>query len=111
MIMQSNLIAPLANHWWQSTLFAGAAALLTWAVARNREQARYWIWLASSVKFLIPFSLLVTIGSRFEWRSAPPVVPSLSLTVERIGQPFAAPDWVADVTALQPAALSIGSAF
>ena len=32
---------------------------------------RYWLWLAASVKFLIPFSLLVSLGSQVEWRQAP----------------------------------------
>ena len=82
-------LSPLANHLWQSTLFAGLAMLLTLALTRNRAQARYWIWLAASVKFLVPFALLMTIGSQFEWRTAPTVAPPLSLAVEQISQPFA----------------------
>ena len=50
---------PLANHPWQSTLFAVVAVLLTLVLSRNRAQTRYWLWLAASFKFLIPFSLLV----------------------------------------------------
>ena|SRR5438093_5717876 len=55
-------LSPLANHLWQSTIFAGAVVLLTLVLKTNRAQARYWLWLAASVKFLIPFSLLVTTG-------------------------------------------------
>lgn len=54
---------PLANHLWQSTLFAALAALLTLLLRGNRAQSRYWLWLAASVKFLIPFSVLVAAGS------------------------------------------------
>jgi hypothetical protein len=52
-------IAILGNHLWQSTLFAAAAWLLTLALRRHRAQVRYWLWLAASVKFLVPFALLV----------------------------------------------------
>ena len=47
-----NDIAPaLGNHLWQSTLFAGAAGLLTLFLRKNRARARYGLWLAASVKF------------------------------------------------------------
>lgn len=51
------------NHLWQSTWFALAAALLTLAFRKNRAQVRYWLWLAASIKFLIPFSILMSLGS------------------------------------------------
>jgi len=74
------------NHLWQSTLFAGAAALAALALRRNSPRARYWLWLAASVKFLIPFSLLVWTGSRIE---LPPTAPSLHATaVEEISTYF-----------------------
>src|SRR6266403_2815541 len=63
----------LLNHLWQSTLFAAAAWLLTLLLRRNRARTRYWIWLAASVKFLIPFSLLVYAGSTLSWRIAPAI--------------------------------------
>ena len=53
-------LEPLANHLWQSTLFAAVASLLTLALRKNRAQTRYWLWLAATVKFLVPFSILVT---------------------------------------------------
>jgi beta-lactamase regulating signal transducer with metallopeptidase domain len=61
---------------WQSTLFAGAAWLLILALRRNRANARYCVWLAASVKFLIPFSLLIGIGNQMEWKVQPVVVPT-----------------------------------
>lgn len=51
------------NHLWQSTLFAAVAGLLTLVFRRNRAQTRYWLWFAASVKFLVPFAVLMTIGS------------------------------------------------
>ncbi|PYU53945.1 MAG: hypothetical protein DMG55_33135, partial [Acidobacteria bacterium] len=57
-------IAPaLGNHLWQSTLFAITVGLLTLILRKNQARARYWLWLAASVKFLIPFSVLVGMGS------------------------------------------------
>ncbi|MGH9401800.1 MAG: TIGR03435 family protein, partial [Terriglobia bacterium] len=56
-------VAPaVANHLWQSTLFAVIAGLLTLTLRKNQARARYWLWLAASVKFLVPFSLLIDIG-------------------------------------------------
>ena len=82
-------LSPLANHLWQSTVFAGVVLLLAFALRKNHAQARYWLWLAASVKFLIPFSLLVSAGSQVEWRDAPAVAAPLTMAVEQISQPFA----------------------
>jgi hypothetical protein len=61
-------LAPgVGNHLWQSTLFAAVAGLLTLALRKNHARARYWLWLAASLKFLVPFSLLTALGSR-AWR-------------------------------------------
>jgi bla regulator protein BlaR1 len=83
------LEAPLANHLWQSTLFAGVAGMLTLALRKNRAQVRYWLWLTASVKFLIPFSLLVSAGSYLGWSKA--LAPAgFSFVVEEMSQPFSA---------------------
>jgi hypothetical protein len=66
--MTPETLSPLANHLWQSTLFAGLVWLLTLAFRRYRAPVRYGLWLAASVKFLIPFSLLVSLGSQVGWR-------------------------------------------
>src|SRR5688500_15099402 len=58
-------LSPIANHLWQSTLFTVAAWLLTLALRKNRAAIRYWLWLAASLKFVVPFSLLVSTGSQF----------------------------------------------
>src|SRR5437870_7751474 len=65
-------IAPaLGNHLWQSTLFAITVGLLTLILRKNQARARYWLWLAASVKFLIPFSVLVGMGSHLPWSTVP----------------------------------------
>jgi bla regulator protein BlaR1 len=90
----SELWAPLAsavgNHLWQSTIVVIAAGLLTLALRRNHARARYWLWLAASIKFLIPFSLLVFIGSRLPISRAPArSTAGMYTTIEQIAQPFA----------------------
>ncbi len=61
--MWSSIAPGLGNHLWQSTLFAAAAGLLTLSLRKNHARIRFGLWLAASVKFLIPFSLLVNVGS------------------------------------------------
>jgi bla regulator protein BlaR1 len=83
-------LTPLANHLWQSTLFAAVAGLLSLALRKQRAQVRYAIWLAASVKFLIPFALLVSIGSQFHWRTEVSTTQLLlPMAMEQISQPFA----------------------
>ena len=53
----------ILNHLWQSTVFAGIAWLLTLTLKKNRAQTRYWLWFAASMKFLVPFTALVSLGS------------------------------------------------
>ncbi len=77
----------LADHLWQSTLFAVAASLLTLALRRNSARVRYILWLAASLKFLVPFSVLIVIGSHLSWRHTSPQTAGLYL-VEELGQPF-----------------------
>jgi uncharacterized protein (TIGR03435 family) len=83
-------IAPaLGNHLWQSTLCLVIAGLLTLVLRRNHARARYGIWLAASVKFLIPFSLLIGIGSHLARpRVLPQTEPGFFLAMEQVGQPF-----------------------
>ena len=84
-------IAPgVANHLWQSTLFAIAAGLLTLLLRKHNARARHWLWRAASLKFLVPFSLLVTIGSRLspDAAAAPSVRPVIYFAMEEITQPF-----------------------
>ena len=60
----------VTNHILQSTIFAVVAGLLTLFLRNNHARTRYWIWLAASLKFLIPFSLFVELGHRLTWSTA-----------------------------------------
>src|SRR5262245_33519482 len=71
----------LADHLWQSTVFAAGIAIATVALRRNPARVRYWLWLAASLKFLFPFSLLVSIGRRVEFPAAAHPLP-----VNTVGQ-------------------------
>jgi len=99
-------LQPLANHLWQSTLFAAIAALLTLALRKNRARTRYWVWLAASVKFLIPFSLLVNVGSHWGRHAVPAITPPvLSYVIEQASQPFSIPAPLATTTAAPASSL------
>ena len=89
-----NSVAPaVANHLWQSTLVAVAAVLLTLAVRKHHARARYWLWMAASLKFLVPFSVLVALGRYLSWsRPAAPAAQSGLYFVEQLTQPFVSPD-------------------
>jgi bla regulator protein blaR1 len=89
--MISDYIFGFANHLWQSTLFAFAAWLIILTLRKNRAAVRHRLWLAASIKFLIPFSLLAVIGVHFQRRtvSAAPPLP-FSMMVETISGPFSA---------------------
>jgi bla regulator protein BlaR1 len=82
----------MGNHLWQSTLVAAAAGLLALAFRSNAARVRYWLWLAASVKFLIPFAALVPIGVRMGWRSAVSIAePDMTQIVDALSQPFSQP--------------------
>jgi len=82
-------LSPLANHLWQSTVFAGMAFLLTLALRKNRARVRHCVWLAASCKFLVPLSLLVAMGAHISWRTAPGIARSdFSIVMDEVSQPF-----------------------
>ena len=78
------------NHLWQSTGFAAVAVLLALALRANHARARYWLWLAASVKFFVPFSVLAAIGASLgRWFAPASPVSRLPFVMEQIIQPFA----------------------
>ena len=71
--MNLTYLSPLANHLWQSTLFAGAAWLLVLALRRHQAQVRYWVWfIASQVAFGIVAGIVVMRHSRVRTRENMP---------------------------------------
>jgi bla regulator protein blaR1 len=82
--------AAIANHLWQSTLFAAIAGLLTLLLQNNHASARYSLWFLASMKFLLPFSLLIYVGNHLTWSRIPASTqPGLVFMMEEVGQPFA----------------------
>jgi beta-lactamase regulating signal transducer with metallopeptidase domain len=50
-------------HLWESTLVAGAAWILCRLVlASNHPRVRFAVWLTTSIKFIVPFTLIAEAG-------------------------------------------------
>jgi uncharacterized protein (TIGR03435 family) len=105
----NTLFNSVLNHLWQSTLFAAVAGLLTLAFRKHRAQTRYWLWLAASLKFLIPFGLLVALGSHLGWRTGPVSQPNLYFAMEGISNPFTPQPQLLFVPPTKPAASPISA--
>ena len=82
-------LADAANHLWQSSVFAAAAALLAFALRRQRASVRYWVGLTASLKFLVPFAALTAAGGALSWRIIE-VIPydNPAAVIETVSQPF-----------------------
>jgi uncharacterized protein (TIGR03435 family) len=78
----------VANHLWQSTAFV----VVAWAVAlllrRNHARARYWIWMAASVKFLAPMALLISLGGMLPRPGQTVVTMPVYSAVDEVSLPF-----------------------
>jgi bla regulator protein BlaR1 len=86
------MIPGIVAHLWQSTLFAGAAWLVARTLRTNPAQVRYWVWFAASAKFLVPFSLLVGLGTLMPHPATlPPVRISWVAALEEYSQPLTSP--------------------
>jgi len=112
----AQLTGAMSNHLWQSTLFAAFVALVTLGFRKSQARIRFALWLAASIKFLIPFSLLVALGSSLATpHPATEAPPGLSATITTLTQPFsqagattaAKPSRVAALVALLPSALAL----
>jgi len=104
------MIGQWIDHLWQSTIFAAGAAVLTLAFRGNRAGVRYWLWLSASLKFLIPFALLIGLGAQFQWaparRAAQIAPPTVTYTVVQLSQPFSGAPRPAPPKDWRPAALA-----
>src|SRR5262245_16987958 len=98
------MISELANHLWQSTLFAVVAGLLALMSRNNHASVRYWLWFTASVKFLVPFTLLTLLADGIEWASRAPQIatPAVSATLAQVTRPFV-PDPTFAVLSVQEA--------
>jgi beta-lactamase regulating signal transducer with metallopeptidase domain len=87
------MIELLMNHVWQSTWFALAAALLVLFFRHNSAAIRFNIWLAASLKFLIPLPVFVLVGRSWQPISpAPPASAPIPLsTLDQFAEPASTP--------------------
>jgi uncharacterized protein (TIGR03435 family) len=89
MMLSAFSTTALVNHLWQSTVVTLMAWLLTLPLRRNQARTRYWVWMIASIKFLVPFSLLIAGGEALRSTFATPVVrPAVSALMEQITRPF-----------------------
>src|SRR5215471_6114704 len=79
----------MINHLWQSTLFALAAAAAAVALRRKHAQARYWIWVGASAKFLVPLAFFAMLASRVHIAgSAAPTAQPVTQAIAKVSEPF-----------------------
>jgi bla regulator protein BlaR1 len=78
----------LFDHLWQSTAVAIAAWLLTVALRNNSARIRYFIWMCASIKFLVPFQLLTSIGARWATPNVRHSEREVYVLVEQFSSPF-----------------------
>jgi uncharacterized protein (TIGR03435 family) len=83
----------IVNHLWQSSCFALVAGVLALMLRGNSPKVRYWVWLTASLKFLVPWVLLVNMGSLVPWphhavESA--ATSTLPDTLVQMAEPFSA---------------------
>jgi bla regulator protein BlaR1 len=84
----------IANHLWQSTLMAVLIWLLTLSLRQRPARSRHALWCAASLKFLIPFELLLDLGQQLATsgtlpQHAPAAIPAPLVQFVRIVQPLA----------------------
>ena len=87
-MISGHVISALANHLWQSTAAAAAIGLLAFALRRNPARIRYWLWMVASLKFVIPISLLITVGSSLRQVPEAAKRPAVSAVLGQITEPF-----------------------
>jgi len=85
------MIPAVVNHLWQSTLFAAIAGLVTLALRKNGAGARYSVWLAASLKFLVPFAAVVAVGAHLTWTTAAVPAPLRVASTIAQAEAFVAP--------------------
>lgn len=99
----------IVNHLWQSSCFAVLAGVLAFLLRGNSPKVRYWVWLSASLKFLVPWALLVSLGSLVPssfvpWpvhRIASAASSPLPGALVQIAEPFSPSSYAADQTRAQ----------
>jgi beta-lactamase regulating signal transducer with metallopeptidase domain len=88
--MMAELLISVGNHVWQSTLFALCVSALALALRGIPARTRFWMWFAGLLKFLIPFSLLLSLGNALapQRTGGTQLQPAPYYSVDAVSQPF-----------------------
>ena len=78
------------DHLWQSTLVAVVITILTLLFRNNSARVRYALWLAASLKFLLPFSLLAALGRMAFVQPVPAQSFAVLTRMRPVAMPFSA---------------------
>lgn len=79
----------LRNHLWQSTAFGAVIVMINILLRKNEARIRYWLWLAASLKFFVPFSLLMALGdSMLARRVQQPGRSGIVNVIQQLAMPF-----------------------
>jgi uncharacterized protein (TIGR03435 family) len=79
-----NAVHLALDHIWQSSLIVAVLAMTAALWRRKRAGTRYALWFAASLKFVVPFALLSSIGAAIGARVSvhvPQPAPDLLLSV------------------------------
>ncbi|HSR53964.1 MAG TPA: M56 family metallopeptidase [Acidobacteriota bacterium] len=49
------------DHLWHATAFVAVAAGVVWLLRQAPAQARFWVWMLATLKFLLPTAVLVSL--------------------------------------------------
>jgi bla regulator protein BlaR1 len=85
------MLSEMTNHLWQSTLFGIVLGTMTIAFRNNHAHVRYWMWLSASIKFLLPFALLIGLGRHLALnrKTQPVTAPSvIAFSLVQLSEPF-----------------------
>lgn len=96
-------LSALATHLLQSTIFAGVAMLLTLPLRANQARVRHAIWVVASLKFLIPFALLISLGTEARALIRPAMPPTrMTIVIEETRHTFTLPAVTLSLPAARP---------
>lgn len=102
-----SILSGLANHLWQSTVFAFVIWLLVLIMRNHSAKVKYRLWLAASLKFLVPFSVLVDLGNHLAFRQqAAATASSIPVAIEVVSRSLAQPMSLVSSHAHGPSAVS-----
>jgi len=83
------MLTVILNHLWQSTLIALGVAVLAETLRDHGAHTRYWLWWGASVKFLVPFFLLSSLGRAIGEAGVPRLeVADWPATIDLLAQPM-----------------------